>query len=69
MSASFLDNTRIWHYLGHLCFFFFRIMSTKPRDLYPEIEPYAHEHLKVSDIHSVYIEQCGNKSGKPVIFV
>ncbi|XP_061185690.1 probable proline iminopeptidase [Saccostrea echinata] len=47
----------------------FRTMSTKLRELYPEIEPFAKEHLKVSDLHNIYVEQCGSKSGKPVIFV
>ena len=38
-------------------------------DLYPEIEPYKHEMLKVSDIHEIYLEECGNPAGKPVVFV
>lgn len=44
-------------------------MSSKLRDLYPELEPFDKEYLKVSDIHSIYVEQSGNKTGKPVIFV
>lgn len=44
-------------------------MSSKLRDLYPELEPFDKEFLKVSDIHSIYVEQSGNKTGKPVIFV
>ena len=39
------------------------------RDLYPEIEPYDTEYLEVSKIHTIYIEQCGNRSGKPVLYV
>lgn len=39
------------------------------RKLYPAIEPYRSERLKVSDIHEIHIEECGNPSGKPVIFV
>lgn len=46
-----------------------RAMSSKLRDLYPELEPFDKEFLKVSDIHSIYVEQSGNKTGKPVIFV
>jgi proline iminopeptidase len=37
--------------------------------LYPECTPFYHELLKVSDIHSVYVEQCGNPDGVPVIFL
>eukprot|EP00833_Pecoramyces_ruminatium_P011404 jgi/Orpsp1_1/1185436/evm.model.c7180000093745.1 len=37
--------------------------------LYPEIEPYDTGYLKVSTIHNVYYEQCGNPNGNPVIFL
>lgn len=37
--------------------------------LYPECTPFHHELLKVSDIHAVYVEQCGNPDGIPVIFL
>lgn len=37
------------------------------RTLFPPIEPYKKEYLKVSDIHSLYIEQSGNPQGKPII--
>ena len=39
------------------------------REFYPEIAPYHSEHLKVSDLHSIYLEQSGNPLGKPVVFV
>src|SRR5580658_10106101 len=39
------------------------------RELYPEIEPYKTFTLKVSDLHTVYVEEVGNPQGKPVIFV
>ncbi|CAF1254933.1 unnamed protein product [Adineta steineri] len=39
------------------------------RDLYPEIEPYKTGMLKVSDVHTLYYEEVGNPSGKPVVFV
>ena len=35
-------------------------------ELWPEIEPFATGHLKVSDIHEIYYELCGNPKGKPV---
>ncbi|MBK2111871.1 MULTISPECIES: prolyl aminopeptidase [Francisella] len=37
--------------------------------LYPEIEPYNQEFLKVSDIHTIYFEECGNPNGKPALFI
>lgn len=44
-------------------------MLTHPRKLYPEIEPYNTGMLKVSDIHSIYYEEAGNKNGKPVVYL
>jgi proline iminopeptidase len=40
-----------------------------PRLLYPAIEPYRAEMIRVSDLHEIYVEECGNPKGKPVIFV
>jgi proline iminopeptidase len=37
--------------------------------MYPEIEPYHSSFLKVSELHTIYFEQCGNPSGKPVVFL
>lgn len=37
--------------------------------LYPKIEPYHHFLFTVSDLHSIYVEQCGNPEGIPVLFV
>lgn len=34
--------------------------------LWPEIEPYQSDYLKVSDMHEIYYELCGNPEGKPV---
>ena len=39
------------------------------RTLYDEIEPYDSGHLRVSDVHELYYEQCGNPQGKPVLFL
>jgi proline iminopeptidase len=39
------------------------------RDLYPAIEPYRTELLRVSDIHEVHVEECGNPRGLPAVFV
>jgi proline iminopeptidase len=39
------------------------------RNFYPAIEAYKKEFLKVSDIHTIYVEQSGNPKGRPVIFL
>lgn len=39
------------------------------RSLFPEIEPYQTFRLKVSDLHELYIEECGNPDGCPVVFL
>jgi proline iminopeptidase len=39
------------------------------RTLYPAIEPYKTGHIKVSDLHEIYYEECGAPNGQPVIFV
>ncbi|MDY5306571.1 prolyl aminopeptidase [Fusobacterium gastrosuis] len=38
-------------------------------DFYPEINPYNSFMLKVSDIHSIYVEECGNPNGEPIVFL
>lgn len=37
--------------------------------LFPEIKPYARHELAVDDIHTLYIEECGDPDGIPVLFV
>ena len=45
-------------------------MKTTPlKDFFPEIIPFKTEFLKVSELHTIYIEQCGNPQGKPVVFL
>jgi proline iminopeptidase len=39
------------------------------RTLYPPIEPYDTGTLAVSDLHTIYYEQCGNPEGLPVVFL
>lgn len=39
------------------------------RTLFPEIEPYKSYHFRVSDIHELYVEECGNPKGQPVLFL
>ena len=45
-------------------------MNTGARKaLFPEIAPYRDGFLPVSDIHTIYYEECGNPEGKPVLMV
>jgi proline iminopeptidase len=37
--------------------------------LYPKIEPYSHFYHDVSPPHRLYVEECGNPKGLPVIFI
>ena len=37
--------------------------------LYPPIEPYNEFFLKVSKLHTIFVEESGNPKGKPVIFL
>jgi len=39
------------------------------RRLYPVIEPYRTGYLRVSPVHELYFEECGNPKGKPALFV
>lgn len=38
-------------------------------NLYPELDIYHHNWLKVSNSHEIYFEECGNPDGKPVVFL
>ena len=38
-------------------------------ELYPPIHENRHFYLKVDDIHEIYVEECGNEAGIPVIFL
>ncbi len=47
-----------------------RTQSTGPRRrLYPPIRPYGSGFLRVSDLHEIYYEECGNPHGKPAVFL
>ena len=39
--------------------------SAHRRTLFPAIEPYRSGHLRVSPVHEIYWEECGNPRGKP----
>ncbi|MDP8567479.1 prolyl aminopeptidase [Methylophilus aquaticus] len=38
-------------------------------NMYPECSPFQHEMLQVDPVHTLYLEQCGNPSGTPVLFL
>lgn len=38
-------------------------------DLFPEIEPHREGLLRVSPLHSIHWEECGNPRGKPLVFL
>lgn len=38
-------------------------------DLYPPIKPYTVHRLAVDEVHTLYIEECGNPQGLPVLFL
>ena len=39
------------------------------KTVYPPIEPFDVGRIKVSAVHELYYEQCGNPNGKPVVFL
>ena len=39
------------------------------RELYPDIKPYATHTVRVDERHTLYVEECGNPDGLPVIFL
>lgn len=39
------------------------------RTRYPLVAPYQTHHLPVSDGHTLYVEECGNPDGLPVVFL
>lgn len=38
-------------------------------NLYPPIKPYNELKLAVDDTHEIYVEECGNPDGTPILFV
>jgi proline iminopeptidase len=39
------------------------------RGLYPAIEPFRIQRLAVDGLHTLYVEECGNPDGLPVVFL
>ena len=37
--------------------------------LFPEIKPYQRHDLPINDTHTLYIEECGDPNGIPVLFI
>ena len=46
-----------------------RRATTQRRPLYPAIEAYRTGYLRVSPLHEIYFEECGNPQGKPALFI
>lgn len=44
-------------------------MQNTTYNLYPELDVYEKNLLKVDDLHEIYYEVCGNPKGKPVVFL
>ncbi|ALG68131.1 prolyl aminopeptidase [Beggiatoa leptomitoformis] len=43
--------------------------NTSPSELYPPLEPFAIHHVAVGEGHTLYVEECGNPQGIPVVFL
>jgi len=41
----------------------------RAKRLYPAVRPYSSGYLRVSDVHEIYFEECGNPRGKPAVFL
>jgi len=39
------------------------------KGLYPPVTPFSSGYLRVSPVHELYFEECGNPQGKPVVFL
>ncbi len=44
-------------------------LPARLRDLHPPVSPFNSGYLRVSDIHEIYFEECGNPRGKPAVFL
>jgi proline iminopeptidase len=52
---------------GHA--FFYAGYLDSMRTLYPPVEPYVRHSVTVDSSHRLYVEECGNAEGIPVVFV
>jgi proline iminopeptidase len=48
---------------------FLAIRNAHVPDLFPEITPYASFRLEVDPPHALYVEECGNRHGIPIVFI
>lgn len=37
--------------------------------LYPDVSPYRTDRVRVDDVHTLYVEECGTPDGVPVLFL
>jgi proline iminopeptidase len=49
--------------------FIFNYLYTYKKTFYPEIEPFKETTIQVSNLHTIYYAEYGNKNGKPVLFL
>lgn len=67
-------NTTLANFYFIMILIFPLLSSSQPNNIdakdeigiWPEIEPFEKDYLKVSDIHEIYYELCGVPKGKPV---
>ena len=43
--------------------------SKEQNRLHPPLNPYARHHVETGDGHRLYVEECGNEAGLPVVFL
>jgi len=43
--------------------------SPRLRELFPETKPFDQGELRVSKLHTIHYEECGNPKGKPICFL
>jgi len=43
--------------------------TARPGILFPPRRPFRQGHLRVSPLHTLYFEECGNPHGKPIVFL
>jgi proline iminopeptidase len=63
---KFLLSCLCFMFLFFLCHNSSHSVIENEVSLWPEIEPFQTNYLRVSDIHEIYYELCGNPEGKPV---
>src|SRR5258708_4087845 len=45
------------------------MIESRTETIFPEIAPFNSFRLKVDGLHELYVEECGNPKGQPVLFL